>query len=323
MKSAPPDSEDAVKIGISACLLGENVRYDGGHKHDPLITQTLGPYVTFVPVCPEVECGLPVPREAMRLVGDSASPRLATIRSRVDHTDRMLDWARARVQTLEKEDLCGFIFKSRSPSSGMMRVKVYGKNDMPSKTGVGLFARTFMEHFPRIPVEEDGRLHDAALRENFIERIFTLKRWRHTLVHGRTAGALVDFHTRHKLLILSHSTEHYRQMGKLVADPRAMPPDMLFDRYEELLMAALGLKATVKKHTNVLQHMLGYFKKNLTADEKQEMLEVLNDYGKGHVPLIVPITLLNHYVRKYGQPYLQQQVYLRPHPIALKLRNHA
>jgi len=318
-----PDSDDTIKIGISACLLGENVRYDGGHKHDPLITQTLGPYVTFVGVCPEAECGLGVPREAMRLVGDPASPRLMTVRSLTDHTDRMLEWAGARVRELEKEDLCGFIFKSRSPSSGMMRVKVYTPNGMPAKTGVGLFAKAFMEHFPRIPVEEDGRLHDAVLRENFIERIFALRRWRRLLAKSRTAGPLVDFHTRHKLLILSHSPEHYRQMGKLVADPHAILPDALFDRYEELLMAALGLKATVRKHINVLQHVLGYFKKDLSADEKQEMLEVLDDYGKGHVPLIVPITLLNHYVRKYSQPYLQLQTYLRPHPLALKLRNHA
>jgi len=318
-----PDSDDAIKIGISTCLLGENVRYDGGHKHDPLITQTLGPYVTFVGVCPELECGLGVPREAMRLVGDPASPRLMTVRTLMDHTGRMLDWAGARVRELEKEDLCGFIFKSRSPSSGMMRVKVYAQNGMPVKTGVGLFARTFMEHFPRIPVEEDGRLHDAALRENFIERIFTLKRWRRLLDHGRAAGALVDFHTRHKLLILSHSPEHYRQMGKTGRRSARLPPNALFDRYEELLMAALSLKATVRKHINVLQHVLGYFKKDLSAGEKQEMLEVLDDYGKGHVPLIVPITLVNHYVRKYSQTYLQQQTYLRPHPLALKLRNHA
>ena len=314
--------ETPLRLGISTCLLGENVRFDGGNKHDRFLTGTLGRYVEYVPVCPESECGLGIPREAMRLVGDPANPRLVTVRSGIDHTDRMVAWAKDRIEELADEGLCGFIFKSKSPSSGMERVKVYGDGGMPAKTGVGIFARIFMERFPRIPVEEEGRLHDPKLRENFIERIFTLMRWRATLAQGSRLNHLIDFHTRHKLLILSHSPADYREMGKLVAGGKAMPADELFDRYEALLTHALGLKTTVKKQINVISHVMGYFKKQLSADEKRELLEVIERYRAEHVPLIVPLTLINHYVRKYDQPYLRDQYYLNPHPTSLQLRNH-
>jgi uncharacterized protein YbgA (DUF1722 family)/uncharacterized protein YbbK (DUF523 family) len=320
METEPRD--DKIRLGISTCLLGENVRYDGGHKRDRYLTDTLGQYVEYVPVCPEVECGLGIPREAMHLAGDPDSPRLVTIRSGIDLTERMISWARQRVEALEKEDLCGFIFKKDSPSSGMERVKVYPEKGMPAKKGVGLFARIFMDHFPLVPVEDEGRLHDPKLRENFIEQIFTLKRWRETLAAGRTLGNLVAFHTRNKLLILSHSQTHYRLLGKRVAEGKGVPPEDLFSAYETDLLAALRLKPTRKKQVNVLQHMMGYFKKDLTPDEKQEILEVLDQYRNDLVPLIVPVTLMNHYVRKYDQAYLKEQTYLRPHPAALKLRNH-
>ena len=312
-----------IKLGISACLLGENVRYDGGHKRDRFVTETIGNFVEFVPVCPEVECGLGIPRESMHLEGNPDSPRLITTRTKVDHTERMTTWARKRVQELEQEELCGFIFKSRSPSSGMERVRVYNEKGMPVKKGVGLFARIFMDHLPLLPVEEDGRLHDVRLRENFIERIFALKRWRDLLGDKQSRGKLVAFHTQHKLLILSHSPKHSRAMGKLVADAKKISPKQLYPQYQALLMEALKLKTTVKKNVNVLQHMMGYFKKQLTADEKQELLEVFFQYREGNIPLIVPITLIKHYVRKYDQPYLKEQVYLNPHPVELKLRNHA
>jgi len=316
------ESSEKLRLGISTCLLGQKVRYDGGHKHDRYLTDTLGQYVEWVPVCPEVECGLPVPREAMHLVGDPAAPRLMTVRTGEDKTDQMLRWARKRVAELEGENLCGFVFKAKSPSSGMERVKVYSAKGIPQKVGVGLFARAFMDHFPLLPVEEDGRLHDMAIRVNFIERIFTLKRWRDTVATGRRTGNLVDFHSRHKLLILSHSTERYREMGRLVAHPKEHAPAELFRLYEQALMDALRLKATRRKHVNVLQHILGYFKKRLSADEKQEALALIEQYRSGHVPLIVPVTLLNHYVRKYDERYLGQQVYLNPHPVELQLRNH-
>jgi uncharacterized protein YbgA (DUF1722 family)/uncharacterized protein YbbK (DUF523 family) len=315
---------EKIRLGISACLLGQPVRFDGGHKLDRFITDTLGKYVEFVPVCPEVECGLGVPREAMRLVGAPAAPRLMTIRTKVDLTERMAAWARKRVQELEQENLCGFIFKSKSPSSGMERVKVYSDppQGAPVTRGVGLFARAFMEHFPLLPVEDEGRLHDPVLRENFIERLFVGQRWRELLTAGPTPGGLVAFHTRHKLLILSHSPKHYRDLGKLVARGQELPLQELYHHYQSQLMEALRLKTTPKKNTNVLHHLMGYFKKDLSPDEKQELLEIIDYYHQGYVPLVVPVTLINHYVRKYHQPYLQEQFYLHPHPVELQLRNH-
>jgi uncharacterized protein YbgA (DUF1722 family)/uncharacterized protein YbbK (DUF523 family) len=314
---------EPIRIGISACLLGENVRYDGGHKKDRYLTDTLGQYFEYVPVCPEVEYGLGIPREALRLVGDPESPRLVTSKTGVEHTEGMLKFAKKRVLDLEDKGLCGFIFKSRSPSSGMERVKVYNnEKGMPTKKGVGLFARVFMDHFPLVPVEEEGRLHDPRLRENFITRIFVLKAWREIASGKRKLGDVVEFHTRNKLLLLSHSEKHYRLMGKMVAGGKGLTIPELFSRYETLLMEALKLKTTAKKNANVLQHMLGYFKKNLTSDEKQELLDIIDHYRNGDLPLIVPVTLMNHYVRKYEEPYLKKQTYLSPHPIELQLRNH-
>ena len=314
---------EKIKIGISSCLLGNAVRYDGGHKLDRFLRDTLGQYVEYVPVCPEAECGMGIPREAMRLEGQADSPRLVTRQTRVDKTEMMVRWAQKRVAELEGENLCGFIFKSDSPSSGMERVKVYEEKGMPAKTGVGIFARIFMEHFPLLPVEEEGRLHDTQLRENFIERIFTLQRWRALRKMKSGRSALVDFHTRHKLLLLSHSTKLYQAMGKLVAAQKAFSTEDLFSQYETLLMEALKLKTTPKRNVNVLQHMMGYFKEQLSGDEKKELLEILDHYSKGFLPLIVPLTLIGHYVRKYDQPYLRDQIYLNPHPLELQLRNHA
>jgi uncharacterized protein YbgA (DUF1722 family)/uncharacterized protein YbbK (DUF523 family) len=312
--------ETKFKIGISSCLLGNPVRWNAGHKLDRFLTNTLGQFVEYVPVCPEVEAGFGVPRESVRLLGDPENPSMITFKSKKDLTNQMKRWAKKRVKELEKEDLCGFIFKSDSPSSGMIRVKVYSEKGMPHKVGVGMFARAFMDHFPRIPVEDDGRLHNPAIRENFIERIFSLKRWRDIAAKSPRIGKLVDFHSRNKLLLLSHSQKHYRLMGKLVANGKKLTPRKLFDQYEQLLLEALALNTTAKKNNNVLQHLMGYFKKQLTADEKQELLEVFEQYRKGYVPLLVPLTLINHYVRKYDQPYLKIQTYLNPHPVELKLR---
>jgi uncharacterized protein YbgA (DUF1722 family)/uncharacterized protein YbbK (DUF523 family) len=287
------DTMKKPRLGISTCLLGENVRYDGGHKLDRFLRDTLGAFVEYVPVCPEVECGFPTPREAFHLEGDPKRPRL-----------------------------CGFIFKSGSPSSGMERVKVRNEKGMPEKKGQGIFARIFMEHFPLLPVEEEGRLHDMDIRENFIERIFTLMRWKETLTPSVTMGKLVDFHTRHKMLILSHNQQMYREMGRLVANSGDRSGGNLYERYGNLLMTSLKYKSTPRKNSNVLMHALGYFKKTLSSDEKQEMIQVIDTYRLGLTPLIVPITLLNHYVRKYDQPYLSEQVFLNPHPLELQLRNH-
>jgi uncharacterized protein YbgA (DUF1722 family)/uncharacterized protein YbbK (DUF523 family) len=314
-----------IKIGVSSCLLGNPVRYDGGHQLDPFISDTLGRFFEFVPVCPEAESGLGVPRETMRLVGDPQSPQLLTTTTGIDHTERVLAWARQRVRELEGEGLYGFIFKARSPTSGMERVKVYPAKPggLPKRVGVGLFARVFMEHFPLLPVEDEGRLHDIGLRENFIERVFVTHRWRRLKSETMTAKGLIAFHSAHKLQIMAHSERHYRAMGPLVARTTAKPMTTLFAEYEALLLAALRLQATVKKHCNVLLHILGYFKKELPAAEKEEMLSIIGHYREGDLPLIVPITLLLHYVRKYRKEYLAQQTYLEPHPLELKLRNHA
>jgi uncharacterized protein YbgA (DUF1722 family)/uncharacterized protein YbbK (DUF523 family) len=314
---------DRIRLGISSCLLGQKVRYDGQHKLDRYLRDTLGQHVEYVPVCPEVECGLPVPREPMRLVGDPAAPRLITIRTGQDLTDRMVGWARGRLAELEHEGLSGFIFKSKSPSSGMERVKVYDGAGGVRRVGSGLFAAAFMARFPLLPVEEDGRLHDIRIRENFIERVFVMHRWRQLVSGGRRVGGLVQFHTRHKLLVLAHSPRHYRELGQLVAQAKQLRPVQAFERYHGLLMEGLRLHATPAKNANVLHHAMGYFKKQLSADEKQELLQLIEAYRQGHYPLIVPVTLLRHYVRKHGQPYLMEQVYLDPHPAELQLRNHA
>ncbi len=314
---------EKIKLGISTCLLGEKVRFDGGHKLDRYLRETLGRYVDYVPVCPEVECGMSVPREALRLVGDPGNPRLVTGRTGRDFTGQMQAWGRERLRELEKEDLCGYIFKSKSPSSGMERVRVYTDKGMPSSNGVGIWARMFMDRFPLLPVEEEGRLHDPKLREMFIERIFVFKRWRESMQSKPTLGGLVDFHTRHKLLLMAHSPEIYRQLGRLAAQGKTSPEDRLFTDYFALLSKAMAMKTTVRKNVNVLQHLIGYFKKQLSPDEKKEFQETLDSYYLGHTPLIVPVTLINHYVRKFDQPYLKDQYYLQPHPAELGLRNHA
>jgi uncharacterized protein YbgA (DUF1722 family) len=257
----------------------------------------------------------------MRLEGDPAAPRLVTNRTGIDLTERMLDFCREKVVELEQQDLCGFIFKKDSPSSGLFRVKVYS-GGMPSKAGRGLFADALVKHLPLLPVEEEGRLYDMNIRENFIERVFAFRSWKNFLLGPRGMGDLVAFHTIRKLQIMAHSPEIYRELGKLVAEGKGMDQDDLLTRYQELLLRALSLHATVKKNSNVLSHIMGYFKKQLTHGEKEELLEILRQYHEQILPLIVPVTLMKHYVRKYEQDYLKTQSYLNPHPMELMLRNH-
>ncbi len=313
---------EKIKLGISTCLLGEKVRYDVNHKLDSFLKDTLGQWVQYVQVCPEVECGLPTPREAMRLVGNPDNPRLVTNNAGIDYTEKMKAWGAERLKELEKEGLCGYIFKSKSPSCGIKRIKVYSDKDKPVKKGVGIWARMFMDYFPLLPVEDEGRLHDPVLRENFIERVFVFKRWRESVAGGKILGNLVKFHTRHKLLIMAHSVGIYRRLGKLVAEGKKHTPGQLYLEYLNLLAGALKLKTTLKKNVNVLYHLMGLFKKTLTADERREILELIDSYAKGYIPLIVPVTMFNHFVRKYGQSYLEEQYYLNPHPLELKLRTH-
>lgn len=315
-------TEQLLKLGISKCLLGENVRYDGSHQRNHYLTEVLGKFTHWVPVCPEVECGLPVPREAMRLVGDPDNPRLVTRKTKIDHTDKMQRWAKKRIDALKKEDLCGFVFKSRSPSSGMQGVKIYNEAGMPAKKGAGIFAKEVIDHFPLLPMEDEGRLNDGPLRENFIERVFVFHRWKTFVQQDGSAKGLVNFHSRHKLTFMAHSPKHLRLLGKLVADPNKMSKAKLFDDYCAHMMAGLKLQATVKKNTNVLHHIMGYFKKDFSAADKREILGIIEQYHRSLIPLIVPVTLLKHYAHKYDKEYLMMQYYLDPHPAELMLRNH-
>jgi uncharacterized protein YbgA (DUF1722 family)/uncharacterized protein YbbK (DUF523 family) len=311
-----------IRVGISACLLGQEVRFDGGHKRDRYLTDTLGKYFEWVPVCPEVELGLGTPRETLRLAGDPGNPRLVFCKTGGDITAGMKAWARSRLEALARLDLSGYILKSDSPSCGMERVRVYRPSGIPGKDGMGIYARALLERFPLLPVEEEGRLHDLPLRENFIERVFCYRRWRDLVSRGLTRGKLVAFHTAHKLLMLAHSPKHYTELGRLVADAKGLASKQLEVRYGELFMAGLTLRATAKKHANVLHHILGYLKRDLDATDKAELLGVIGDYHRGLVPLVVPLTLLRHHLARIDVPYLQEQTYLNPHPKELMLRNH-
>jgi uncharacterized protein YbgA (DUF1722 family) len=256
-------------------------------------------------------------------VGDAANPRLITQKSKIDYTQQMQDYSAKTVSKLAAEGLCGYVFKSKSPSSGMERVKVYPETGgVASRNGIGIFARVFLNANPLLPCEEEGRLHDPDLRENFIERIFVMKRWQELMAAKPRPKDLVDFHTRHKLLLMAHSIVHYRSMGKLVAELALNPFESVLQEYFVQLMTALKKPATPSKHQNVLQHILGYFKKDISGMEKAELVELIGQYKAGMLPLIVPITMLNHYIKKYNKSYLADQYYLNPHPLELKLRNH-
>ncbi|HEY3356836.1 MAG TPA: DUF523 and DUF1722 domain-containing protein [Polyangia bacterium] len=313
---------EPIKILISACLLGEKVRYDGQHKRDAFLVETLGQYVEWVRVCPEVDCGLPVPREAMRLVGDAAAPRLVGNRTGEDFTARMVQFARARLRALEGVELCGYVCKKGSPSSGMERVKLYDEHGVPRPAAAGIFTRLFMEHFPLVPVEEEGRLQDPVLREMFVERVFCLKRWRDLVRGGATRGRLVEFHTDHKMLLLAHGRVPYTALGRLVAGAKERPVGRLYDEYLAGFMAALGQRLTARKITDVLTHMAGHLRGALSAAERQELRGLIGQYHDRLVPLVAPLTLLKHHVRKHGVEYLARQVFLDPHPVELMLRNH-
>lgn len=316
------NGEIKVKIGIAKCLLGDKVRYDGGHKLDRYLRDVLGQYVDWVPVCPEVECGMGIPREAVRLAGNLDTPRLIGRKSGEDWTDRMQVWGRNKIEFLEKEDLCGYIFKHGSPSNAMGRMKVFQDNGKIFYNGVGIWSRMVMDYFKQLPCEDDGRLHDNGIKENFITRIFTLKRWKEAISAGKNSGTLVNFHTQNKMLVMAHNEVLYRAMGKLVSTAGMVDSDELFPQYLEMLLKALSYKPTIKKHVNVLTHALGHLKKDISADEKVEMLELIEQYRNGHIPLIVPIAMMNHHVRKHHKNYLAGQYYLNPYPAELMLRNH-
>lgn len=318
----PTESSPPIRVGLSSCLLGKNVRFDGGHKRDAFITDLLAEYFDYVPVCPELEVGMGVPRESVRLVGSAAAPRLVGGKSGTDWTERMVTWAEDRLRRLERHDLCGFILKKGSPTCGMERVRVYNPKGMPERDGRGLFAMLLIEHFPLLPVEEEGRLHDPALREGFVVRVFAYHRLRTLFASKPSRGQVVAFHTAQKFLLLAHSPPHYQTLGRLVARIKHVPPAELAEQYTRLTLEGLAVLATRRKHANVLQHLAGFLRQHLDDHDRAELHTVIGDYQKGLVPLIVPMTLLRHHVARHDITYVADQVYLNPHPKELMLRNH-
>jgi uncharacterized protein YbgA (DUF1722 family)/uncharacterized protein YbbK (DUF523 family) len=314
------------------------VRYDAGHKRDPFLVEIFGPHVEWVPVCPEVEAGFGTPRESMRLTAslppaplparakgtriDPARISLRLVKTGTDVTAVLASYSDQRTTALLSENLSGYILKKDSPSCGMDRVKVYTDGGMAERTGRGLFAEALIRKMPTLPVEEEGRLSDPRLRENFIERIFAYQRLRRLFDSRWSIGDLVQFHTAHKLTLMAHSPVAYRELGRLVAAAQALPRPELEAAYQAQFMAAMSIVATPRRHANVLQHMLGYFKKTLDADARTEILELIDEHRLSRVPLIVPLTLLRHHVRRHQVGYLQGQTYLEPHPRELSLRNH-
>jgi uncharacterized protein YbgA (DUF1722 family)/uncharacterized protein YbbK (DUF523 family) len=310
-----------IRVGVSACLLGERVRFDGGHKRDAFLLEDLGPYVEWVRVCPEVEIGLGTPRENIRLLRDGDDVRLVAPRSGADHTNAMKTWARRQVRDLARADLCGFVLKKDSPSCGLHRVRVYSDKGMPERNGRGLFAAALVEGLPLLPVEEEGRLNDLALRENFIERVFAYRRLKDLFQTRWTMGRLVAFHTAHKLQLLAHSPAVYKEMGRLVAEGGSMASAEVKRAYGRRFMEALALKATPGRNANVLNHAAGHLKDLIEPAARQDLARTIDDYRTGLVPLVVPVTLLAHYVRLLDVEYLAGQTYLEPHPKELMLRN--
>lgn len=306
-----------IPVGISSCLLGQNVRFDGGHKLDPYITGTLSEYFEFHPFCPEVEIGLGTPRPAIHLVRiDNAIHCVGIKDPELDVTERLRN--RATHQKDLHADLCGYILKKDSPSCGMERVKVYA-GSQPHKDGVGIYAQEVMRNNPLLPVEEEGRLGDPGLRENFIQRVYVLYRWKLMLAEGLTISSLTHFHARHKLIIMSY--DDYRDLGQLLAGLNKANLAPVAEQYISQLMITLKKTATRKNHVNVLQHIQGYLKKALSADDKAELCEVIERYRNGYVPLIVPLTLLKHHFRKAPDPYIEESYYMSPYPQELQLLN--
>ena len=313
----------AIRIGVSACLLGQEVRFDGGHKRNDFLTGTLGDFVEFVAVCPEVDIGLGIPRESLRLVrGDDGAVRMVANKSGADVTEAMNAYAERRATAFEREDLSGYVLKKDSPSCGMARVRIYGRAGMPMRDGRGLFAEALIRRLPNLPVEEEGRLNDPSLRENFIERVFAYHRMRALFTGRWTAGGLVAFHTAHKLTLMAHSPRAYAELGRLVADSKHIERDGLCVRYAAEFMAAMKKLATPARHVNVMQHIAGYLRDGCDADSRRELMEAIDEYRRAMVPLVVPLTLIRHWVRRFDIAYLKGQTYLEPHPRELMLRNH-
>ena len=311
-----------LRVGVSACLLGQMVRYDGGHCRDRYLTRDLGAYVEWVPVCPEVEVGMTTPRPTLRLVDGEERERLLETRSGHDHTEAMRLWADRRVRALRALNLDGYVLKRNSPSCGMERVRVHSESGA-RRDGVGVFARALMEAWPELPIEEEGRLNDPRLREYFIERLFARSRWRRASEQGWTRRRLVEFHTQHKLLLRVHDVQSHMRLGRIVASlGKGRDDRFVIEEYEREFHACMNAKPSVRAHVDVLLHAMGHMKRLLDSNEKRELLVSIEDYRRGILPLVVPVSLISFQVRKHGIEYLANQVYFAPHPKELMLRNH-
>lgn len=315
------EAQDRIRVGISSCLLGEEVRYNGGHKHSPLCTRELSRYFDFVSVCPEVGIGLGVPRKPIRLVGDPDDPDVVGVDNPdLNVTQALKDFARDKVAGLD--DLSGYIFIKGSPSCGLFRVKVYNDRGFPQEEmGRGVYARVVTDTYPLLPVEEAGRLQDAVLRENFITRVFAYHNWRVLEAGGLTAKKLIDFHASYKYTLMAHNPQSYTALGRMLADIGNEDPLEVGPRYFEALMTSLEKKASRKSNTNVLMHLQGYLKNDLSAKEKEKLCEVIEQYRNGIIPLIVPVTLLRNHFHEHPNDYIDNQSYLQPYPDDLGLRN--
>jgi uncharacterized protein YbgA (DUF1722 family)/uncharacterized protein YbbK (DUF523 family) len=318
--NSPSVPGSPIRVGVSSCLLGQEVRFDAGHRRESFVADVLSRYFELLPVCPEVAIGLGVPRQPIRLVGEAGAPRAVGTRTpELDVTDRLAAYGQQMADRLG--GISGYIFKSKSPSCGLFRVKVYGANGYASKSGTGIYAREIAKALPLVPLEEEGRLNDPALRENFIERVYAFRRWQELLAEGLTAEKLVEFHAAHKLILMAHGRGPLKELGQLVAEAGKRPVDELAARYGEVFMAALAHQATRRRHTDVLFHLMGYLKKAISAGDKAELVEVIDDYRTGKLPLIVPITLLKHHFRVHPHPYINKQLYLSWAPASLGLWN--
>ena len=309
------------RVGISACLLGRAVRYDGGHKRNQFLNDTLSEHFEWVPVCPEVEMGLGTPREAIRLVQIEGETRLRGTRSGEDHTHLMSSYVEQRIPELQSQSLRGFVLKKDSPSCGMERVKIY-TNNMATRSGRGMFAEALLKAFPNLPVEEEGRLCDARLRENWVERVFAYDDLCRLWASDWTIGDLITFHSRYKFSLLAHSQHGYRELGRLVAEAKGTSRTQLRELYESKFMSALSHITTRRTNSNALQHISGFFKRHLDGTSRAELAAHIEDYRAGFVPLTVPLTLIRHFVRSLNVRYLAEQTFLNPHPKQLALRNY-
>ena len=314
----------SLRIGVSACLLGEEVRYNGGHKRDAFLTDVLGKYVEWVPVCPEVEIGLGTPRPAMRLVRIGEDTRMITPETGADHTEAMRVYSDRRVRELAGERLAGYILKKDSPSCGMERVKLYPeRGGAPFKEARGLFAETLLRLWPDLPVEEEGRLNDPLLRENFVTRVFVRDRWMQAEDEGWTRASLMRFHERHKFLLMARNQAGMRRLGRLLGESGKKDDIHELSRaYLAGMTDVLRRPATRRGHTNVLFHLAGFVTDRIDDGDRRELTDSIERYHAGQLPLIVPVTLIRHHVRRLEVEYLRDQVYLEPHPQELMLLNH-